>query len=47
MPEDLILEEKKALMEQVMAKETEDGAAPDTERALFGDDEIKEIYKDD
>ena len=39
MPEDLILEEKKALMEQ---QNTEDVAAPETERGLIDDDEIKE-----
>ena len=39
MPEDLILEEKKALMEQ---QNSENGAAPETERGLIDDDEIKE-----
>tara|TARA_B110000285_G_scaffold193228_1_gene222112 strand:- start:90 stop:200 length:111 start_codon:yes stop_codon:yes gene_type:complete len=35
MPEDCILEEKKALMEQ---QNTEDGAAPETERGLINDE---------
>ena len=37
MPEEYVLEEKKALMEQVKAMENN---APETERALVGDDEI-------